>query len=157
MPEERDALQRHFERISDYFVDVYGHPARADEVEQLFLERPPGLRADQARTCGVFRGDDLVGVIEYLIDFPNPSEWYIGLFTLDPAERSRGHGEALMAAFDAHARHHGATALRVAVIETRAASKRFWERRGYAVEARVGPSRYGVREHFVLRMRKALL
>lgn len=153
---DHPGLQRVLEACEDYFLLVYGRRAHSNELEEVISDRPPELREDQTHLWALLSGDRVVGLLEFLSDFPAPREWYVGFLLLNPDVRSEGRGSALMSAFEKHARARGAEKLRVAVAEQGDGSRRFWSRQGFTDESRVGPKRYGVKDSYFWRMTKSL-
>jgi ribosomal protein S18 acetylase RimI-like enzyme len=157
LPPELPLLQALLERCDDYHRLVYGRPTQPNEAELVLQGRPPGLREDQLHLWGLWRADGaLGGVLDFLTDFPAQGQWYLGLLVLEPQLRGGGRGEALVEAFEGYARTHGARGVRVAVAEQNVAALRFWQRRGFGQEARVGPVTLGAQEGFLLRLHKTL-
>lgn len=58
--------------------------------------------------------------------------WYLGLFTIDPAVQKRNLGRALLNAAEEFAKAHGASKIRMGVLNVRDTLIAWYERRGYA-------------------------
>lgn len=149
------SVQSVLEGCEDYFRLVHGQPPRPDEAAQLVREIPPSVAPEHRHVWLLWREGRPAGVLDFVVGYPTPTAWYVGDLLLLPGERSEGRGGALMNAFERHAHERGATELRVAVAEQNEGALRFWERRGYELEARVGPILQGAKEsHFHRRVKR---
>ncbi|MFP2910809.1 GNAT family N-acetyltransferase [Pyxidicoccus sp. 3LFB2] len=152
-----DLFQPLLERGEDFFQRCYGRPARADEAQQMLLERPPGLGPERGHLAALRdRQGALVGILEAVSDFPSPADWYLGLMLLAPEVRGHGRGEAVIRAYEDWLRGQGARLLRLGVAEPNPPALRFWTRMGFREEQWVGPLEQGLLTYRVLRMTKPL-
>lgn len=63
---------------------------------------------------------------------PMPGEaWYLGLLTVRPSLQDRGIGRALLEASEDYARSHGASRIRMTVVNVRDTLIAWYQRRGY--------------------------
>ena len=153
----RAALQDLLERCADYMTLEDGAPARPEAASDLLEALPPGRSHEQKLVLGLARGDGgpLVAVIDVVRDFPDAKDWFVGLVLIDPAERGRGIGAAVMGDLEAWFRQEGAVASYLAVLERNPDAQGFWIRQGYQLlDRRVRVT--GTREDPVFRMRKQL-
>jgi GNAT superfamily N-acetyltransferase len=156
-PRARAALQDLLERCADYVTLEDGAPPRPEAAAELLAALPPGRAANDKHVLGLARAADgpLVAVIDAVRGYPGEADWFVGLVLVDPAERGRGLGAAIMADLEDWLRGQGATASYLAVLERNPDAHRFWRRVGYQVlDRRVRVA--GLREDPVFRMRKAL-
>lgn len=131
-PADLPALQRLFERATDYFETATGAPPGPDEAERAFVGGPPSKAVSEKETIGVFDdGQVLVGVLDAIPDFPAAGVCTIGLLLLDPALRGRGLGTATLTAFERDLARRGVRRCRTAVVAHHAPGLRFLERAGY--------------------------
>ena len=135
-PDLRD-LQSLFDRCADYFTVATGAPAHSEEAQRAFVAGPPSKSVDDKRVIGVFRNENLVGVIDALVDWPERGVWSLGMFMLDPEHRNKGLGSQLMTAFEAWCSENGACSFRTAIVTHHDAGVRFLERSGYTPERTV--------------------
>jgi len=135
-PDLRD-LQSLFDRCADYFKVATGAPAHPEEAQRAFVAGPPTKSVDDKRVIGVFRNANLVGVIDALVDWPEPGVWSLGMFMLDPEHRNKGLGGQLMMAFERWCHKSGAQRFRTAIVTHHESGIRFLERSGYAPERTV--------------------
>jgi len=138
-------LQDLYERCSDFHEVEQGVPTLPDAAERLLSTVPEGKDEADKLVLGVRSGDGrLVGVLDLIRDLPAEGEWWLGLLMLDPAERRRGLGAALVKALANAIRDVGGGAVSLGVLEQNTAAGRFWERLGFvelrrsAYEARSG-------------------
>jgi len=68
--------------------------------------------------------------------------WYLGMLTIRPDLQARGTGRTLLAAAERAAADHGATRMRMTVINIRDTLIAWYERRGYARTGEVLPFPY---------------
>ena len=131
-PQASPTLQALFERASDHFEQVWGHPPRPEEGEALFVDRPPGTAPEQVVNLGLYDTTDvLVGVLSFVRGYPDATTWFIGLLLFDPIARGQGYGASVVEAFCAQAWESGATRLRLAVGLNNDGARRFWARNGF--------------------------
>lgn len=69
--------------------------------------------------------------------------WFLGLFTVHPTLQNRQLGRTLLGKAEDFARHHGATTVRMTVLNVRVALIAWYERRGYQRTGEVLPFPYG--------------
>ncbi len=153
----RAALQALLERCADYMTLEDGAPARPQAASDLLEALPPGRRHEQKHVLGLARaaGESLVAVIDVVRDFPDEKDWFVGLVLIDPPERGRGIGAAVMRDLEGWFRGQGGVASYLAVLERNPDAQRFWIRQGYQlIDRRVRVT--GAREDPVFRMRKPL-
>lgn len=124
------ALQDLLERCADFVTLDEGAPPGPRAAEEALEAVPPGFSPDDQMVIGL-GGARLVGMIGLLRGYPAPGEWWIGTFVLDPAERRRGLGAAVMADLEAWLRGEGCAAVYLAVLERNPDALRFWERVGF--------------------------
>jgi ribosomal protein S18 acetylase RimI-like enzyme len=69
--------------------------------------------------------------------------WYLGLLTVRPDLQKRQMGRALLNAAEGFAKQHGASRIRMSVVNVRATLIAWYERRGYALTGETAPFPYG--------------
>lgn len=131
------ALQALFEHNDAYFELVHGMPARPDEAQREFDDRPPPhLPHGQVHFLRLIdeRGA-LAGVVVWVADFVRPAVWHLGLFMLDPDHHGGGLARALWPHLEHWAARMGARWLRLSIVQDNRRAARFWARNGF-VEVR---------------------
>lgn len=129
--DDADALQRLFERCSDFFELAEGVPTRPEVAAEELAFRAPGKTDEETSCFGVFVDDRLAGFAHLTRGFPKPGEWWLGFLIFDPSERRRGLGAAVHGAIVEWIASQSGSALWLAVLEQNEAAQRFWTRLGY--------------------------
>ncbi len=130
-PPDLGDLQSLFERCSDYFQVATGAPPHPEEATRAFVAGPPSKSLDDKRVIGVFHDGTLVGVIDVLVDWPEPNVWSVGMLMLDPHHRKKGLGAQLVTALEDWGGQNGARSYRTAIVTHHKDGIRFLERCGY--------------------------
>jgi ribosomal protein S18 acetylase RimI-like enzyme len=149
------ALQALHLRCADFVEATTGHPPREDEAEHLFTGAPPGKGAADKQVLGVIREGALIGVVELLIGYPGPTDWYIGLLLLSPEARGVGVGTAVVRDVAERVAAAGGRALHLIVREDNPRAGAFWERQGFALVKRLVQD-LGTKKNLVLKMVRPL-
>jgi GNAT superfamily N-acetyltransferase len=156
-PPDLKALQALFERSADYFQIATGADPAADEAPRAFVAGPPHKSVKDKRVIGVFtNGQDLVGVLDALTDFPAEGTWTMGMLLLDPAHRGHSLGEGLLAAYERWAASQGARTSRTALVAHHASGLAFLARSGYRRLSTVGDYDAGARRATIIFLEKTL-
>ncbi len=69
--------------------------------------------------------------------------WYLGLLTIRPDLQNRHLGRALLSAAEEFAKQHGASRIRMSVVNVRETLIAWYERRGYVLTGETQPFPYG--------------
>lgn len=151
------ALQALCEACVDYHTLVYGQPAGPDEARTQLTELPPGKTLEDKFFFGLFTPRPrLCGALDFIRDFREPGEWYLGLLMLEPGARGNGLGEAVLKAAEDWVRGQGGRRIRLAVAEQNTGGLRFWERHGFREDKRFPPRDMGARQTVLLELVHAL-
>lgn len=126
-----DAVEALYACAADYWLLADRRAPDRDKATEFFTDGPPGCDPATSHRLGLFLGDVLAGVAELSFGFPEPTDAYLGLMLLDPAQRGHGLGAALLAEVEAHARAAGAPRLFLAVLEANPRGWAFWQREGF--------------------------
>jgi hypothetical protein len=68
--EELAALQRVIESDEDYFLRVTGHPPGPADAQSTLMFVPEGTSPDDKAPFGVWADDELVGLLDLLLRYP---------------------------------------------------------------------------------------
>jgi GNAT superfamily N-acetyltransferase len=143
-PDMVAAVQALHERSADYVLRIAGEPPDAGAGRQFFEMLPPGKTLADKHTLGIFDGQALIGCIDLVRGWPDPSTAVIGLLLLEPAARGRGIGRLAFDAIEARARAwHEVQQLRAVVVETNARVRPFWEHMGFRANGQTRPHQAG--------------
>jgi ribosomal protein S18 acetylase RimI-like enzyme len=75
---------------------------------------------------------------------PKPGgTWYLGMLTVRPDRQDQQLGRRLLTAAEDYARAHGATRIRMTVVNVRDTLIAWYQRRGYTLTAEIEPFPYG--------------
>jgi RimJ/RimL family protein N-acetyltransferase len=118
-------LQLLYERCPDYLRTAFGESSRPTAAEEDFAHKGGNI-------FGIYSRDaELIGVLEFIRDYPKPDEWWIGLLMLDPRARGRGLGARVCRTTIDWMITEGARAVWLAVLAHNEAAHRFWTRLGF--------------------------
>lgn len=157
IPEDGPNAQTLLERAADYSELVMGLPPGPAEAQSLYTDLPEGKGYEDKLLLGVYTADhQLVGVLDAVRDYPEPGEWWIGLFLLQPDVRGQELGDRMYRVFETWAGAQGAHGIRLAVLEQNVNGERFWRRRGFEELERKPPRRYGALMSVAIVMRRAV-
>lgn len=142
--DDEASLQRVLEAAPAYALAVTGALPAPTDARDTLSDLPPGsARADKS-VLGVEADGHLVGCIDLVRGYPNPSTVFLGLLILDEAHQSRGLGGATYAAAESLVREWGGfDRIRLAVVRTNDSVVGFWERMGFRATGEVKPYHAG--------------
>lgn len=152
------SLQALLDRCPDHWMVHEGRVAPPDAAEEIFRHAPPDYESRRIIVLGVFdaRGR-LVGIVTSPPDFPNPGDWCIGLFLLEPSVRSQGLGGEILRAFEDWIFDQGATRCLLVVVDDNPLGRRFWDRMGYREVRRLPPRLHGPKSQGAVEMERRLV
>lgn len=135
-----ERMQALFLDAADHFVQCTESAPSATEAEEVFATLPPGKSPEDDFVIGLTQqGDELVGIIDIVKDYPEAGCWFLGWLLLRPAHRNLSHGQAVHRDLAEWARGRGAKRLQLGVVDRNPAGLRFWERLGYVEISRSAP------------------
>ena len=155
-PEELAALQRIFESDEDFAVRVTGHPPGPADAQSTLMFVPEGKSPDDKAVFGVWAGDELVGILDLLLRYPDDETVYLGLLLIDRDRQGQGIGAAAVQALerDLLPRWPWARRLRLSVVRADDQVLGFWRRLGFTETGEVRPWRYDKLESEAILMDK---
>ncbi|KEI01249.1 GNAT family N-acetyltransferase [Clostridium botulinum] len=119
------------EKCSDYYILHDGIIPSKQKVKEIFIALPPNKNYKDKFVLGVYKFDELVGIVDIVKNFPTMGEWMLGLIVIDPEERGNGLGKRVHKELVAWAKALGAKSFRVGVIEENYKGIKFWSSLGY--------------------------
>ena len=156
-PEDMAALQALLENSSDYSQLVTGLPPGPSAAYSLLTDCPPEKTPDDKFVIGFFTAQQvLIGVLDFIRDYPTQSDWWIGLLLLDPAYRGQGLGQRVFRAFEQWVKQHDARRIGLGVVEQNQGAYRFWQTVGFEPVERRPAKQFGNTEHVVIAMAHTL-
>jgi len=129
-------IQSCFDGAPDYFVCTEGAPPGADAAVQLLAD----AEVDEQRQVFVLAprtGGRPVGVLDLLLDYPEPETAQIVLLLFRESCQGLGYGRETTAALEAALAARGFRALRLSVVDENPGAQAFWERLGFAEVGRL--------------------
>jgi ribosomal protein S18 acetylase RimI-like enzyme len=143
-PEELAALQRVMESDEDYFLRVTGHPPGPADAQSTLMFVPDGRSPEDKAPFGVWADDELVGILDLLLRYPDDETLYIGLLLIDRGRQGQGIGTAAYQALERELlpRWPWVRRLRLSVVRTNDQVLGFWRRLGFTETGEVRPWRY---------------
>ena len=99
---------------------------------------------------------DLIGILDFVRDYPSQSEWWLGLLLLDPAFRT-GLGFCIYRAFEAWAIQCKVHHIYLGVVDENQGAYRFWQKLGFETLERQPARLTGNSEHVVITMCRTLM
>lgn len=128
-----DAVQQVLDGAPAYTLRVTGRPVRPADPEGLFAALPLGLVRSAKHVFAVDLDGTMVGIVDLLDGWPDPSTAHVGLLLLDETHQHHGIGGLVwqqlqtMLALMPHVR-----TVRAAVVQTNIQVLPFWTRCGFA-------------------------
>jgi ribosomal protein S18 acetylase RimI-like enzyme len=143
-PDELRALQRTMERDEGFAVRGHRPPAGPGRRPEHPDVRPRGQVPDDKAAFGIWADDQLVGILDLPLRYPDEEIVYVGLLLVDRARQGQGIGTAACQALDREVatRWPWARRLRLSVVRTNDQVLGFWRRMGFAETGEVRPYRY---------------
>jgi ribosomal protein S18 acetylase RimI-like enzyme len=129
-------IQSCFEGAPDYFAITEGGFPGSGAAIQLLAD----AEVDPQRRVFVLvprAGGPAVGVLDLMLDYPEPEVAQIVLLLFREACQGLGYGKETTGALEAALAARGYRALRLAVVDENADARAFWERLGFAAVGRL--------------------
>jgi RimJ/RimL family protein N-acetyltransferase len=129
-------IQACFEGAPDYFVRTEGAFPGPDAAIQLLAD----AEVDSQRQVFVLvprPGGPAVGVLDLLLDYPEPRVAQVVLLLFRESCQGLGYGKETTAAVEGALSALGYRALRLSVVDENAEARAFWERLGFAPVGRL--------------------
>jgi ribosomal protein S18 acetylase RimI-like enzyme len=142
-----------------FALRVTGHPPGPADAQSTLLSVPEGSSPDDKAPFGVWAGDELVGLLDLLLRYPDDETVYLGLLLIDRARQGQGIGAAAFQALerDLLPRWPWARRLRLSVVRTNDQVLGFWRRLGFTETGEVRPWRYDKLESEAILMDKPVM
>jgi ribosomal protein S18 acetylase RimI-like enzyme len=160
-PDQEADLQSLLESDPGYTERVTGYPPGPSDALSLTVTRPEGVGEHQKYVLGAWRPgpgdrDDLVGVVDLIRGYPDPSYAFVGLLLVRWELQGTGvgreiwqHAEELVAGWDEISR------VRLAVVQTNAGmALGFWKAMGFEETGERKPYRYDQLESTAILLEK---
>ena len=136
-----------YRRSEDYFI--LGEGTIPDSCDELLYDLPPNVKLDQKVIVGAFQEDQLVGLVDCLLSFPEQDTSMIGLLLVDSGCRGMGIGANLFQHVVDLSKEKRMKRIRIGVMESNQGALKFWSRMGFVHVDTKGPVTYGERTHMI--------
>lgn len=120
------ALQAVYETVPAYYALFGG--LRRDEAHQA-ITQPPGV-GDSHHPWGIFAGSELVGHLDFLLGYPEPTTAYLGLLLIRGDRHGQGLGRKAFEQWLAWVVAGPFQRVRLGIVEGNAPAVAFWQRVG---------------------------
>ena len=129
---ESDAKQVYALELGNLLYFDYCPPAPSiSAVLSDMHALPPGKTMDDKYFVGYFEGEQLVVIMDLILNYPEESLAWIGLFMVDEAYRRKGIGSMIMEGCLACLKDNGFTHVRLGYMKGNAESRHFWLKNGF--------------------------
>lgn len=119
------------EKCSDYYILHDGILPSKEEIDEIFTALPPNKNYEDKFVLGIYKFDELIGIVDIIKNFPTVGEWMLGLMLIEPEARGNGLGKMVHKALVEWAKNLGAKSFRIGVIEDNCKGINFWSSLGY--------------------------
>ena len=129
--ENNKIVEKLCEKCSGYYILHDGILPSKEQIDEIFTALPPNKNYEDKFILGIYKFDELVGIVDIIKDFPTIGEWMLGLMIIEPEERGNGLGKIVHEALIGWAIDFGAKSFRIGVIEYNYNGIKFWSSLGY--------------------------
>lgn len=151
---DQDAVLDLYHRTADYHTLVAG--SIPEDCKELFYDLPPGKDIKDKQVIGIYMAQDLIGIIDVVMGYPNHETGFIGLLIIDNVWRGKGIGQQALQYIEKIVRQAGGKWLQLGVVNINHDAMRFWCYLGFKEKALKGPFTYGSKEHYVHLLEKKI-
>ncbi len=146
-------LQRVFEAAPQYAQLVTGAAPGQADAQSTYSILPEGKSYDDKLVLGVYLADQMIGCVDLIRGYPDPSTAYLALLLIAEPFQRRGFGRAAYEQVEAAILScHSCNRVLLAVVRTNDQVIPFWRKLGFSPTGETRPYRYGsvVSEHVFL-------
>ena len=131
LPQDEGIFLTFLAETKDYFTDYQVRPAGDEDLVEFFEEIPPGTELNQKTFLGIFVGQELIGILDVLADYPQLQTSIIGYLVLRQDYRGRGLAQVIYQWVEERAQAQGQQVLRLGVIADNLPALNFWRKQGF--------------------------
>ena len=125
-------VQNVLEEAPGYSFIISGQLPTENEGQEVFQEIPPNFSLENKVVLGIFIKDEMIGVVDYLIGYPNNETVYLGLLLLKESFQQKNYGKVSYEKLEENFRQiEKITKIRLSVIETNQKGITFWKKMGF--------------------------
>ncbi|MGX7030304.1 GNAT family N-acetyltransferase [Vagococcus zengguangii] len=116
----------------DYFSDYQMTIPSLEEVRSEFwLDVPSNTQLSQKKLLGIFSGNELVGFVDVLLDYPESQSATLGYLVLHQKMREQGWGSLIYQQIETQLVQNNYLHMRLGVITDNLPAYHFWEKMGF--------------------------
>ncbi len=146
-------IQTIFEKCEDYLLLVDGCEVNQNTGKNEYFSLPPGKTENDKAVIGIFdENNEVISYIDSIKDYPEKDSYWIGLFLVDPLQRSKGIGKKIISDFLIYIKNEGARYVKLGVVEENEKAYKFWKKIGFETYDITEPREFGKKTHRVYKM-----
>jgi ribosomal protein S18 acetylase RimI-like enzyme len=127
-----DLVQNILENAPQYSLIISGKLPCSNEGEEVFTEIPPTLNSKNKIVMSIVLNNKIIGVIDYLIGYPNNKTIYLGLLLISENEQGKKLGKLSYDILEkSFSKLNGFSIIRLSVLETNFKGISFWLKMGF--------------------------
>ena len=117
-----------------FYLKTQSHSLNLDECKEDITALPPNTNLEQKFFMGVYSGNDMIAVLDYVEGYPNENVVYLGFFMLHANNHGKGTGRQFINTFIQAAKNNDFLEIKLACYETNEIGYLFWSSMGFSVE-----------------------
>lgn len=122
-----------YDTNGEYFkISMNGNPSIESIIEDK-NDIPPGSNLQNKNYKLISMNDQDIGIIDYIMNYPDEDTVYIGLFLIHGDFHRQGYGRTFVEEFTANIRKKGYSRLRLGVLKQNKNGFEFWTSMGFKV------------------------
>jgi GNAT superfamily N-acetyltransferase len=141
---QMDDLQRVIEEAPTFINRVTGALPGPADAQSTYTILPEGKTYDDKFVFGVYRGGQMVGCVDLIRGFPNPTTAQFGLYLVSEKCRRQRIGSDAYALLEDFIRNWGTCdRIRIGIVRVNDEVIPFWTHLGFSPTGEVKPYKYG--------------
>ena len=114
-----------------YYSKVYQRPPAISDAEEVLHKLPASVSFNSKMSVGVYSGNSLLAVVDWISGYPLPHVCFIGLLLISERYQRSGLGSRIVRDLELNRDISNKTVLRLAVVNSNFNVKSFWLRQGF--------------------------
>ncbi len=120
------------ENAPTYALNISGENVSASAGKETFEAIPDNFEHSNKHVIGVYSENELVGVIDLLIGYPNKTTAFIGLMLLSEQNQTKGMGREIFKKLEKYIHcFESISKIRLSVVESNSSVIKFWQKMGF--------------------------
>jgi len=133
-------VQQVLEGAPEYSKIISGNLPSKDEGEDIFTELPPKMEFKNKFVIGVYLENKMIGVIDYVVGYPDEKTIYLGLLLLKEEYQNQKRGtEVYQELENIFKMNSTIEKIRLSVVETNTKGISFWTKMGFHLTGEIKP------------------